>query len=469
MRRTLYIKFITAYVILGFLGFLTTSTIGSRLVENQLIRQESEALYREATAIAANPTVRYQANSLNLETIYNSLDAIASYQGAQVWLLNSKDEIIINTEDAAPAAKPKEVEDFDPTTWGSSYYHISKFYGYFAQDMMSVIAPVTANMTVKGYVVVHYPMRNIYNKREQILSSVYIVYLIFFALSLLILGFFSISVYSPLRKIMTGANEFAAGHLDYNIPVETHDEMGYLAASLNYMSDELAHTGETQRKFIANVSHDFRSPLTSIKGYLEAIEDGTIPPEMQDRYIRIVLNETERLEKLTKSLLTLNNLDGTRVMNLRAFDINKVIKNTVATFEGTCRTKLISIELILTGEQLYVYADMEQIQQVLYNLIDNAIKFSPEDSTITIETTEKNERIFVSVKDRGCGIPRESLTKIWERFYKIDASRGKDRKGTGLGLAIVKEIVNAHNQNINVISTEGIGTEFIFTLERARD
>lgn len=469
MRRTLYIKFITAYVILGFLGFLTTSTIGSRLVENQLVHQESEAIYREATAIASNPTVRYQANSLNLATIYNTLDAIASYQGAQIWLLNSKDEIIINTEDSAPAAVPEEVADFDPTTWGSSYYHISKFYGYFNQDMMSVIAPITANMTVKGYVVVHYPMRSIYDKREQLLSCVYIVYLIFFALSLLILGFFSISVYSPLRKIMTGANEFAVGHLDYNIPVETHDEMGYLAASLNYMSDELAHTGETQRKFIANVSHDFRSPLTSIKGYLEAIEDGTIPPEMQDRYIRIVLNETERLEKLTKSLLTLNNLDGTRIMNLRAFDINKVIKNTVATFEGTCRTKLISMELILTGEQLYVYADMEQIQQVLYNLIDNAIKFSPEDSTITIETTEKNERIFVSVKDRGCGIPRESLTKIWERFYKIDASRGKDRKGTGLGLAIVKEIVNAHNQNINVISTEGVGTEFIFTLERARD
>lgn len=156
-------------------------------------------------------------------------------------------------------------------------------------------------------------------------------------------------------------------------------------------------------------------------------------------------------------------------MNFRNFDINKVIKNTIATFEGTCRSKTISIELILTGEQLNVYADMEQIQQVLYNLIDNAIKFSSTSSTITIETTLKNERIFVSVKDKGCGISKENLPKIWDRFYKIDSSRGKDRKGTGLGLAIVKEIINSHHQNINVISTEGVGTEFIFTLERAKE
>ena len=112
---------------------------------------------------------------------------------------------------------------------------------------------------------------------------------------------------------------------------------------------------------------------------------------------------------------------------------------------------------------------MEQIQQVLYNLIDNAIKFSSTSSTITIETTLKNERIFVSVKDKGCGISKENLPKIWDRFYKIDSSRGKDRKGTGLGLAIVKEIINSHHQNINVISTEGVGTEFIFTLERAKE
>ena len=135
---------------------------------------------------------------------------------------------------------------------------------------------------------------------------------------------------------------------------------------------------------------------------------------------------------------------------------------------GSDRKKMITIELHLESETLMVHADMEQIQQVLYNLLDNAVKFSSDNSSITLETTVNHGKVFVSVKDHGSGIPKESLSRIWDRFYKIDASRGKDRKGTGLGLAIVKEIINAHKQNINVISTVGVGTEFIFTLEKAK-
>uniref|UniRef100_UPI004038A56B sensor histidine kinase n=1 Tax=Roseburia inulinivorans TaxID=360807 RepID=UPI004038A56B len=131
--------------------------------------------------------------------------------------------------------------------------------------------------------------------------------------------------------------------------------------------------------------------------------------------------------------------------------------------------KHIRVNLMLSGEQLFITSDFSKIQQVLYNLIDNAIKFSHQDSTITIETTEKNDKVFVSVKDTGIGIPKDSLKKIWERFYKTDLSRGKDKRGTGLGLSIVKEIIQAHGENINCISTEGVGTEFIFTLPIAKD
>ena len=155
-------------------------------------------------------------------------------------------------------------------------------------------------------------------------------------------------------------------------------------------------------------------------------------------------------------------------MHFQKFDINETIKTTAATFEGICTERKILLELVLSGIELYAKADMEQIQQVLYNLLDNAIKFSNNGSSIIIETTEKNNKIFVSVKDHGSGIPKASLHKIWDRFYKIDASRGKDRQGTGLGLSIVQEIIHAHGQQINVISTEGVGTEFIFTLDKAK-
>ena len=231
------------------------------------------------------------------------------------------------------------------------------------------------------------------------------------------------------------------------------------------MASEIARAEDTQKKFVANVSHDFRSPLTSIKGYLEAMLDGTIPPELHEKYLNIVLNETERLKKLTDSLLILNNLNTKGMMLQKTtFDINSVIRNTAATFEGTCKKKTIAIELILTGDELYVTADVDKIQQVLYNLLDNAIKFSHQNSIIKIETTEKHNKVFISVKDSGIGIPKDDLKLIWDRFYKSDLSRGKDKKGTGLGLSITKEIINAHGEHINVISTEGVGSEFIFSL-----
>jgi signal transduction histidine kinase len=193
--------------------------------------------------------------------------------------------------------------------------------------------------------------------------------------------------------------------------------------------------------------------------------DGTIPPEMHEKYLQIVLNETDRLTKLTNSLLQLNNLN-TKGMSLNRtdFDINVMIRDTLATFEGICIKKGIDIDLILTGEEMFVNGDKEKLQQVLYNLMDNAVKFSHQDSTIKIETTMKKNKLLVSVKDSGIGIPKESLSLIFDRFYKSDLSRGKDKKGTGLGLSIVKEIIRSHDENINVISTEGVGTEFIFTV-----
>ena len=274
-------------------------------------------------------------------------------------------------------------------------------------------------------------------------------------------------VYFPLQKITEGANEYAAGNLEYRIDLNTRDEMGYLAGTLNYMSGELNKLEEYQRNFIANVSHDFRSPLTSIKGYLEAIIDGTIPPEMYEKYLTRVISETERLTKLTQGMLTLNSLDSKGYLSRSSFDINRVIKDTAASFEGTCGKKNINFELTFSDNIQMVYADLGKIQQVLYNLIDNAIKFSHQDSTIYIQTRIKNEKIFVSVKDTGIGIPKDSVQKVFDRFYKSDLSRGKDKKGTGLGLAIVKEIIQAHGENIDVVSTEGVGSEFIFSLPLA--
>lgn len=469
MKNALYFKFIMAYIFLGVAGFLMISTLGSFIIQDKILEDTGETLYKEAISIASDQADADYSDPYDAEVSYNNLKLLSEYQNARILVLNSAGEPLLDTARPYTTEPYRALTGFDPAAMGTAYYQIGTFYGYFQEDMVNSMVPITKSLSLKGYVSLHMSMDEIILKREKILLPVYLIFLLLFLLSLAILGLFSFSVYRPLKKITIGAGEYASGNLGYNIPVHTDDEMGYLATTLNYMSDELNKLGEYQHKFVANVSHDFRSPLTSIKGYLEAIIDGTIPPEMQEKYLKIVIGETERLNKLTQSLLTLDKLDAHgRPIHRSDFDINRTIKNTAATFEGICRKKMITIEIHLESETLFVTADLEQIQQVLYNLIDNAIKFSKDNSIIKVETYERHGTVFVSVKDTGVGIPKSSLNKIWERFYKIDSSRGKDRKGTGLGLSIVKEIISAHHQNINVISTEGVGTEFIFTLEKAK-
>lgn len=463
-------KFTEAYLFVGFLGFLLVTIMGSHMIESLLEKEISSDLYQSAYRIAENEEIRHNISASSLHNIKEKLTMVADYPNTIIWIINDDGEVVLSTRKDIDADNPISLDNFDPSIWGSTYYQVGFFYGYFNDAArLSVIAPITDNMTTKGYIAIHYMMSSLYQKRGQYLFILQSLFLLVYGMMALILVVYHRHVHKPLQEIKKGVTEYSNGNLTYKIPVQTDDELGYLANNLNYMSEKMNRNGEYQRQFISNVSHDFRSPLTSIKGYVEAMRDGTIPVEMQDKYLGIIAYEADRLEKLTKGLLTLNELDiHKRLLNIQTFDINDAIKKAAATYEGDCTRHHILLELILSGKELYAKADVEQIQQVLHNLLNNAIKFSPDNSTIIIETTEKNGRIFVSVKDHGIGIPKDSISKIWERFYKTDISRGRDQKGTGLVLSIVKEIIHAHDQNINVISTEGIGTEFIFTLEKAR-
>lgn len=461
--------FFAAYILLGILGFFLVTFVGSHLLEARLEKSITSDIYQTAHRIAESDLVRHNITSTNVESVQNTLSLAANYPDTIIWIINSNGQIILSTRKDISPDHPIDLDGFDPASWGSNYYQIGDFYGYFHDSRLSTIAPITEHLNTRGYVAVHYLMSDLYQSRSSLLWIIQLLFVITYLMTAVLFLFYSFYIRKPLYAITKGASEFANGNLSYQIPVKSENELGYLASNLNYMADKLNRNGEYQRQFISNISHDFRSPLTSIKGYVEAMIDGTIPVEIQEKYLKIISYEAERLEKLTRGLLTLNELDiHKRMLNIQDFDINQTIKSTAASFEGTCTTRQILLELILSGQTLYAHADLEQIQQVLYNLLSNAIKFSPDHSTITIETTEKNGKIFVSVKDHGIGIPKSSLNRIWERFYKIDRSRGKDQKGTGLGLAIVKEIISAHGQHINVISTEGVGTEFIFTLEQAK-
>lgn len=469
MRSTLHLKFIIVYIIFAFLSVFTVATLTDTLTSGPLVSVTASNTYQEANMMATDYLPDYFSEEVSLNEVRLQLSGMETHLDAALWFVDREGRLLASAQSEGLPPAPSQIQDFNPAEAGNSQYLTGDYHGYFQEDVITVIAPVIHGYSPAGYLLVHKSLDYVNEVQGILMRAALITLLVIYFLSFIILLALEFFVYRPLRKITEAATQYASGNLDYEIPVRTEDEMGYLSASLNYMSSQLRDMEDYQKKFVANVSHDFRSPLTSIKGYVEAMADGTIPPEMQKKYLGIILFETERLTDLTQDLLTLNEFDSKNLLlNKENFDIHEMIKNVAASFEGTCTQKKISIELLFASKQMEVFADKRKIQQVLYNLLDNAIKFSDLESTVTIETTERGEKVSISVKDYGIGIPRSALGKIWERFYKTDLSRGKDKKGTGLGLAIVKEAIQAHGENISVVSTEGVGTEFIFTLPRAQ-
>jgi signal transduction histidine kinase len=306
-------------------------------------------------------------------------------------------------------------------------------------------------------------MKNIY-------GITFIPCLVIIVIAFSLLQIVSHKVLRPIKKLAEVAQDYSKGDFDTKTEINSQDEIGQLAESMEYMASELSKLEEYRHEFISNISHDFRSPLTSIRGYVTAIQDGTIPPEKQDRYLGIVLDETNRLTKLTQGLLDLNRLEiYGPYLNLTDFDFIDIVKPTLNTFEIKCIDKNVAIYLNNHAEATVVTADKTKVQQVVYNLLDNALKFTPEGKHIYINIVDKGDKLQISIKDEGIGMSEETQKKIWTRFYKDDTSRGKDKGGTGLGLAITKEIIKAHNETIDVYSKEGEGSEFVFTLKKAND
>ena len=468
MKKKLLFEFIFGFVMFGLLAFAIVFFYSSSALNKYLIKHEASILYTEASEIANSYAADYYKEDISLYSLHRQLTILAPYLDSTIMVVSSSGEIIANSSSSLTEDNVT-IDDFDPTSGGSNIYQLGSFYGTFDENMLSVIAPITINYKVRGYITLHRTVASITSDKDAQVNIIYFTLALILLCSLLIFILALLFIYRPIRHISRIAREHASGNLNNKIRYTGQDELGIIGASFNYVANELSTLEDDQRKFISNISHDFRSPLTSIRGYIVAILDGTIPTEMQEKYLNVVLFETDRLTKLTQNLLDLNKLGSrTTIMDISNFDINQAIKNTAISFEGTGRQKGITIDLILTGETMIVHADMSKIQQVLYNLIDNAIKFSNDNSIVTVETTLRNDKLYVSVKDTGIGIPKDSISKIWDRFYKTDLSRGKDKKGTGLGLAIVKEIIQAHDENINVISTEGVGTEFTFTLTLAK-
>ncbi|WP_455715709.1 HAMP domain-containing sensor histidine kinase [Anaerosporobacter sp.] len=471
MKRTLLVKLLVCYLLVAVSMFTLLNTYGVNRLKNSIVERQKTVLHNEAATISSEYMEDYYLISSPglMQNVLTQLKTIDSFLNTRIWIVNKNGTITMDTRSTYSSEAEINLNELDPDFLSTTFSDNTYFEGILSEPMLSVVYPISYNYGIRGYIVMLTSLSSIKHDSIYYMDIINICFLLFLILMIFVFMYIYYLTVRPLKKVIKAAVEYSSGHFDYPLKIETTDEYKELSDAVTYMASELNSLDDYQKKFVANISHDFRSPLTSIKGYIEAIQDGTIPPEMQGKYLDIVLFEAERLTKLTTNLLALNTFDNNgTILEISSFDINLIIKQTAATFEGICTKKKISFKLVFSDRETFVDADHGKIQQVLYNLIDNAIKFSHQNSTIKVSTEVKGDKVFVAVKDYGVGIPKESVKKIWERFYKSDPSRGKDKKGTGLGLSITKEIINAHNENINVISTENVGTEFTFTLPKTK-
>lgn len=473
MKNSILSKFFIGYFSFAVLGFLLITYWSTNLIYNHLLRDHVNNLYKYSSVVADDISAATYSTISDIPHPEHLFSDFNDVLDCDLLILDSEKKTVYSTSDTNALSDDSSnivFEEFNPDEYAKVHYKINRFYNIFKTDTLSVVHDIKKDGTTLGYVVAHMPTSLIKNSSYDVTFVFYVTYVIILALSLIVFLNFMLVIYLPLKQIRLAAMEYAKGNFEYNgLKVANDDEIGDVASSLKYMSKQLNNSRTYQRDFISNISHDFRSPLTSIKGYIEAIMDGTIPPEEQNKYLSIVLSEANRLEKLTTGLRELNNWNSTGPeLIFEDFNMESVIASTVETFQGSCEKKHIELVIQFPSKHFNVNADKGKIEQVLYNLLDNAIKFSNSSSKIIIRLYNKGDKQYCSIKDFGMGIPSDSVDKIWQRFYKTDISRGRDKTGSGIGLAIVKEIIMAHNETIDVISTEGVGTEFVFSIKKSK-
>ncbi|MDD7646467.1 MAG: HAMP domain-containing sensor histidine kinase [Ruminococcus bromii] len=291
-----------------------------------------------------------------------------------------------------------------------------------------------------------------------------------FVLAFCVVGLFSYRLVKPLRQMSAAAKSFGNGDFSMRVPVTSSDEIGQLALAFNNMADSLSNSESMNRSFVANVSHELKTPMTTIAGFIDGILDGTIPHERQTHYLRIVSDEVKRLSRLVKTMLNLSRIDnGELKLRPADFDISETVLSTVLTFEKSIEEKHIDIRGLDTLTPQQVRGDEDLLHQVIYNLVENAVKFTNKGGYIAFTVSDSIDRVAVVIENSGSGIQADELPMVFEKFYKTDKSRSQDKNGMGLGLYLVKTIIKLHGGDITVSSAVDQYTQFSFYIPKPQE
>ena len=397
LKTTLGRKLLAFYLVLFAITFYLITTVGRDYISERVESESISNLRSVGITLLGSHINEQRYTKTTILSLRDQLKMASEAAEAEILIVCSDGDVILNTDTE---------KTYNIYQGSSSFLHEdvikdTTLSGLLSENSTCVILPMEQSAYLNGYLVLAQPNQFINNRAiyyTNILTT-------FFYLIMAIVGFVFLLIYvfnvRPLHKLRKGASQFSINHENPPILIKSQDEYGELAKTLNVIGAELSKFDEYQRKFISNISHDFRSPLTSIQGYVQAMKDGVIPADNQEKYLDIILYETERLTKLTSNLIDMNNYDRDNIMlEQESFDIHKAVKMTCESLEGTASNKQITFTYdFCEPEELLVYADKQKILQVLRNLCDNAIKFSHEESEICLHTFTKGEKVFISIKD----------------------------------------------------------------------
>ena len=445
--------------------------------------RNTTSLYAKEISLTMSELVESSTTTRNPEgsvlILLNSLDLMTDCTGYDVFICNKDGSVAACGElltsfklSSTPCEKHSELilsKAYIQKVKKGGFSEFSTMDSFYNSVHSVSMEPIVINDDFTGFAVVSAPLES------ALVSSLRNVLRMFLFAAGLALILVTIAVYimtekiaKPIRNLENATRCYSSGDFTYRVPeIRSNDELAELIIKFNSMATSLEQLENSRRSFVANVSHEFKTPMTTIGGFINGILDGTIPPEKQSYYLEIVSSEINRLSKMVTMMLNISKIEtGNADLTIEQFDISQKLVTTFLGFEQLVSKKNIDIEGFSELPQVIIHGDSAMIDQVIYNLVDNAVKFTDENGKIIVNVATDKKFAYFSVTNSGKGIPRKDIGKVFERFYKVDQSRSTDVKSTGLGLFLVKSIVDLHGGTITVESEPDNFTRFTVKLPK---
>ncbi len=473
MRKTIFGKILVIVVLVFFVSNILTGVLVISFFGNYAQNQRLQALKNVAPQIAElTYTIYADSRVTNPEYVdmYNviyqrNIDSISQISESEIIVTTKSGRIFASSQTAVLGEKAIIAHsELESALRGKVDQSVGTLDNIFEEKRLIVSYPIMHDNEVFGVIFLSSAMPDIGRDKLTIFRLFVIISSIVLLVAAAVIYAMSKRISKPLNKLNMAAKEIASGKFDTTVEVVGDDEISELSKTFNYMTSSLQQLDSTQKNFIANASHELRTPITTISGFLEKILDGTIDDEKkQKEYLSISYNESKRLARLVSDMLDISKMSlGKFTVTKSNFDLAELLRLSVIKFSDALDEKFLDINIDFSSDKINVFADKDAISRVITNLFDNAIKFSDMNTIIGIQVVTKGDKAFVAVSNDGVGIDPEDISHVFERFYKSDKSRN-NKRGTGLGLHIVQNILSLHDETIAVKSVALEGNEYSFS------